>query len=118
MLAVAPDVRVPITAKQLSDELDRWSLATPQPDDRAHALLGSEPRHCPRLVEVAPERPLAVDGLPGGQCGADELSMARDLHRHRDDVRLAHQLLVVPEHHADPEHLAGGTRRFPAAPAR
>jgi hypothetical protein len=60
-------------------------------------LLGGERGHCPRVVEVAAERPLAVDGLAGGKCGGHELSVVRDLDRNSDhvDVGLAHHLLVV-----------------------
>ena len=46
--------------------------------------------------------------------------MVRDLDRHRDhvDVWLGHQLLVVREHRADPEHFACGARRFRALRAQ
>jgi hypothetical protein len=50
-------------------------LASLQPDDRAHPLLGGERGHRSRVVEIAAEWPLAVDGLAGGKCGGDELSM-------------------------------------------
>jgi hypothetical protein len=72
-------------------------MAGLQPDDRAHSSLGGQRRHRSCVVEVAPEWPLAVDGLAGGKCGGDELSMVRDLDRNRDhvDVWLGHQLLVV-----------------------
>jgi hypothetical protein len=79
------------------DELDRRGLASLQPDDRAHPLLGGERGHRSRVIEVAAEWPLAVDGVAGGKCGGNELSMVRDLDRHGDqvDVWLRHQLLVV-----------------------
>jgi hypothetical protein len=79
------------------DELDRRSLAGLQPDERAHPLLGGERGHRLCVDEVAAKWPLAVDGLAGGKCGGDELSMVRDLDRHSDqvDVWLDHQLLVV-----------------------
>ena len=79
------------------DELDRRGLAGLQPDDCAHPPLGGERGHRSRVVEVAAKWPLAVDGLAGGKCGGDELSMVRDLDRNSDDVDigLGHQLLVV-----------------------
>ena len=84
-------------AEQLLDVLDRRGLASLQPDDGAHLLLGGVRGHRSGVVEVAAEWPLAVDGLAGGKCGGDELSMVRDLDRNSDhvDVGLGHQLAVV-----------------------
>ena len=95
-------------AEQLSDELDRRGLASLQPDDRAHPLLGGERGHRSCVVEVAAERPLAVDGLAGDERGGDEVSVQRCPHRHGDhvDVRPGHQLLVVRERRADTERFA------------
>src|SRR5712691_9360696 len=73
-------------AEQLLDELDLRGLASLQPDDRAHSLLGGEPGHRSRVVEVAAKWPLAVDGLARGKCGGDEQSMMRDLDRDSDYV--------------------------------
>src|SRR5205085_9110623 len=62
----------------------------------------------------------AVDRLAGGKCGGDELSMLRDLDRHRDDVdvSLRQQLLVVREHLAYSECFPRGTRGFRAVRAQ
>jgi hypothetical protein len=81
-----------------------------------HALLKSLRSHRLRVVEVAAKWPLAVDGLAGGKCGGDELSMVRYLDRHRDhvDVWLGHQLFVVGVHRTYPEHFAGCPRGFRA----
>jgi hypothetical protein len=88
-----PNVGLPADPRRT----DRRGLAALQPDGRAHPLLGGERGHWPRVVEVAAERPLAVDGLAGGKCGGHELSVVRDLDRNSDhvDVGLAHHLLVV-----------------------
>jgi len=96
------------------------TLAGLQPHNRVHALLVSERCHRPRIVEVAAKRPFAVDRFAGGKCGGDELSMLRDLDRHRDhvDVRLGHQLLGVREHRAHAEHFACGTCRIGAVRAQ
>src|SRR5439155_10692883 len=95
-------------AEQLLDELDRRGLAALQPDDRAHPLFGGERGHRSRFIEVAAKWPLAVDGLAGGECRGDELSMLRGLDRDGDDVDvwLGYELLVVREHGADVECLA------------
>src|SRR5438132_9132290 len=87
-------------AEQLLDELDRRGLACLQPDDRLYSLLGGERGHRSRIVEVAAEGPLTVDGLTGGKCGGDELSMMGGLDRDSDhvDVGLRHELLVVGAH--------------------
>jgi hypothetical protein len=60
-------------------------------------VSGGECGHRSRVVDVAAKWPLAVDGLAGGKCGGDELSMVRDLDRHSDhvDVWLGQQLPVV-----------------------
>jgi hypothetical protein len=94
-------------------KLDRWGLTTLQPDDRGHPLLGSECGHHSRVVEIAAEGPLAVNGFAGGKCRGDELSMVRDLdgNSHYVDVRLGHQLLVLREHRSD-------TKRFPCCARR
>jgi hypothetical protein len=42
-------------------------------------VLGGKCGHRSRVVEVAAKWPLAVDGLAGGKCGGDELSMVRTL---------------------------------------
>ena len=79
------------------NELDRRGLACLQPDDRAHTLRGGERGHGSRVVEIAAKGPLAIDGLAGGQCGGDQLSMVRDLDRNGDhvDVWVRQQPLVV-----------------------
>ncbi len=61
-------------------------------DDRGYVPLSRERCHGFRVVEVAAKGPLAVDGLAGGKCGRDELSMVRDLdrYRHHIDVGLGH----------------------------
>src|SRR5207245_6450462 len=64
------DVPVP---QQFLDELDRWRLASLQPDGGAHALLYGKRGHVPRLADVATERPLAIDHLAGGKGGFDQL---------------------------------------------
>src|SRR5207253_5757342 len=83
------------------------------------AMLGGERGHRSRVVEVAAKWPLTVDGLAGGKCGGDELSMLRDLDRDGDhvDVGLRHQLPVVYEHRADPERSAYCARGLRAAGA-
>jgi len=79
------------------DALGRRGLASLESDDCAHPLLGGERGHRSGVVEVAAERPLAVDGLACGKCGGHELSMVWDLDRDSDhvDVRLEYQLLMV-----------------------
>ncbi len=79
------------------DEPDRGGLAGLQPDGRTRSVSGGECGHRSRVVDVAAKWPLAVDGLAGGKCGGDELSMVRDLDRHSDhvDVWLGQQLPVV-----------------------
>ena len=83
-----------------------------QPDDGADPVLGGKRGHRSCVVEVAPERPLAVNGLAGRQRRGDELSMVRNLDRHGDDVDIGmgNQLIVVREDRRDSERLAGGAR--------
>ena len=103
-------------AEQLLDELDRRSLPALQPDQRADPVLGGERGHRSRVVQVVAKWPLAVDGLAGGKCGGDELSMVRHLDRDGNDVDigLGNQLIVMREDRGDSERVAGGARGFRA----